>query len=624
MRFRTLFAAALAFGFSPVAGYAADGAAASAQQATAASSMPAAASASFSKPSFITTSQGQTALSTEAADAGPNLRTAEQSVSQLSAKTTFQTYVEVATGRQLPVFGRDLFTNVPSTFAPLAAVQVNPDYVVGPGDAIQVRGWGMVDIDATVIVNRNGELFIPQVGAVNVSGVRYRELQPYLKKAIGRIFTNFDLSASIVQTRSVQVYVVGNARRPGTYTLSAMSTLLNALFVSGGPSEIGSMRNIKVRRGSKLINFDLYDILLYGDKNSDIDLQDGDVIYIGEVGPQVALVGNVKRPAIFEIRRETSMADVLAWAGGFENTAAFRQIIVEKSVDNRFKTVAELQADRFSVEEKLAKMPVRPTDIIRVIVPESVPLEVKVERSFVRVDGAVQKSGVYELKTGETLRGLVSRVGGVTELAYVYGASLTRESVRVMQQQQISEAADRFEQDLEANTKMRLASSSDADEASVIAAEAASQRRLAAKLRSVKASGRIALNLPGATASVNDLPDLPLMDGDVVYIPQRPATVDVIGAVYQQSTFMWDQGKSANGYVRMAGGVSRTGDSGQIYRICADATVRRGSSGKVNPGDAIVVPEKLKTGKSFTEKLKDWTTILYQIGLGAAAIQVLK
>ncbi|KZK75214.1 MAG: capsule biosynthesis protein [Pelodictyon luteolum] len=542
MRFGILFAAALAFGLSPLTGFTADGAA-SAQQATGGSSMPAAAPATFSRPSFITATSGQAGPAVAIGEAASDLRAPEQSVSPLSSKTTFQTYVEVSTGRQLEVFGRDLFRNVPSTFAPLHAVQVNPDYVIGPGDAIQIRGWGMVDIDATLSVNRSGEVYIPQVGAVNVSGVRYRDLQPYLKKAIGRIFTNFDLSASIAQTRSVQVYVVGNARRPGTYTLSAMSTLLNALFVSGGPSEIGSMRNIKVKRGSRTINFDLYDILIYGDKTSDVDLQDGDVIYIGEVGPQIAIIGGVKKQAIYELRNDCSAAEVLAWAGGFESAAAFRNIIVEKNVDGKFQTVAELVADRNSVMDKLAKLPIRPTDIIRVIVPGAEPIEVKVEREFVRVDGEVETSGVYEIKKGETLRELVTRIGGVTPKAYVYGTRLERESVKKLQQQKIDEAAERFENDIEASANQRLASVTEADAAEAIKSEAEAQRRLAQKLRSVKAQGRIVLNMPGADSKTDNLPELPLMDGDVVYIPQRPATVDVIGAVYQQSTFIWDEGK---------------------------------------------------------------------------------
>ena len=167
----------------------------------------------------------------------------------IPVKSSFQLYVESSTGKLLDVFGRDLFRNVPSTFAPLKAVQVNADYVIGPGDALQIRGWGMVDIDVNVTVSRSGEIYLPRVGSVRVAGVKYRDLQGYLKKAVGKIFKSFELSASIAQTRSVQIYVVGHALRPGSYSLSAMSTMLNALFASGGPAVTGSMRNIKLKRG---------------------------------------------------------------------------------------------------------------------------------------------------------------------------------------------------------------------------------------------------------------------------------------------------------------------------------------------------------------------------------------
>ena len=543
---------------------------------------------------------------------------------------SFSTYVQGVTGRSLGVFGRDLFRGVPSTFAPLAAVQVNPDYLVGPGDVLQIRGWGMVDIDANVTVNRNGEIYLPKVGQVRVAGVRYRDLQGYLKKAVGRIFTNFDLSASIAQTRSVQIYVVGNALRPGTYTLSAMSTLLNALFASGGPSATGTMRNIKLKRsGQPLRSFDLYDLLIYGDKSTDIDLQDGDVIYIPEVGPMVALLGDVKKPAIFELRKETSIADIVSWAGGFESSAMLKNVIVEKNIDSRFQTIAELNADGRSMVDKLTKLPLRPSDIVRVFSPGAVPLQAKALRSFVRVDGAVRNNGVYELTEGETLKGLVARIGGVTDQSYVYATQLTRESVRATQQKNITEASDRMERELESSAKQQLAGERDEKRVALLQREYDAQRRLIQNLRASTPDGRIVLNLSGANATAADLPDFPLEDGDTVYIPKRPATVDVIGAVYRQSTFMLNPERSPNDYIEQAGGVSINGDKGRIFRVCADGSIKsrkQGAlSGSMNPGEALVVPEKITTNTfSLTEFLKDWTTILYQFGLGAAGLKTLK
>ncbi len=544
-------------------------------------------------------------------------------------KSSFQIYVETSTGKTLDVFGRDLFRNVPSTFAPLKAVQVNADYVIGPGDALQIRGWGMVDIDVNVTVSRSGEIYLPRVGSVKVAGVKYRDLQGYLKKAVGKIFKSFELSASIAQTRSVQIYVVGHALRPGSYTLSAMSTLLNALFASGGPAVTGSMRNIKLKRGGEpIVSFDLYDILLHGDKSTDMALQDGDVIYIPSVGPQFALLGDVKKPAIFELKQKASIAEIVSWAGGFESVAGIQNVIVQKSVNTHYQTVAEVQADWASIENKLVKLEVEPTDIIRIFAPGAAPLEVKAEREFVRVDGEVKQSGVFELQKGETLRALLTRIGGITDKGYVYGTKIKRESVRIQQQAKIDEAVDRYEKDIETNAKQRLNSQSDQAQAALIASELEAQRRLTQRLRTVKSEGRIILTLKDYNAAINDLPDVALKDGDTVYIPQKPGTVDVIGAVYQQNSFIFQQNHPVKYYLTLAGGVSPTGEKSELYRICADGTVRSnrnsGMGGRVNPGDAIVVPEKIQRGQTFMQSLKDWTSILYQFGLGAAGLATLK
>jgi protein involved in polysaccharide export with SLBB domain len=546
----------------------------------------------------------------------------------VNIKSRFQSYVESATGNSLEVFGRELFSNVPSTYAPLGAVQVNADYVIGAGDALQIRGWGMVDINLNVVVSRNGEIYLPRVGSVQVAGVKYRDLQGYLKQAVGKIFTNFELSVSIAKTRSVQIYVMGHAQRPGTYTLSAMSTLLNALFASGGPAVTGSMRNIKLKRvGERLVSFDLYDILLSGDKSADMALQDGDVIYIPAVGPLVALLGDVKKPAIYELHQKTSIADLVIWSGGFESAANLKKVIIEKSLDSRYQTVAEIESDWVSIEGNLAKLEVQPTDIIRVFAPGATPLEVKAEREFVRVDGEVKQNGIFEIQKGETLKRLISRIGGITDKGYVYGTKFSRESVRRDQQLKINEAVDRYEKDIEINTKQRLASESDPARIAAIASEQESQRRLAQKLRVVKSEGRIILNLKDASVTINDLPDFALKDGDMVYIPQKQGVVDVIGAVYQQNTFMYQPHRSAQYYLKLAGGVSTTGDKSEAYRICMNGTVqsyRHGGMGTVNPGDAIVVPEKMKHGPGLLQSLKDFTTVLYQFGLGAAGLKTLK
>lgn len=545
----------------------------------------------------------------------------------------FEKYVDTVTGKELQIFGKDLFTDVPTTFAPSDGAQVNPEYIVGTGDELQIRGWGMIDIDISATVDRGGAVYIPRVGAVKVAGVKYRDLQGYLKKAVSKVFTNFELTASIAQTRAVQIYVVGHAVRPGTYTLNSMSTLLNALFTSGGPDASGSMRNIQVKRGAETVtSFDLYDMLVKGDKSRDIPLRDGDVIYIPEVGSLVALSGNVKRPAIFELKGPSTLADLIGWAGGVDSAADSKTVIVEKNVNNNYQAVAEFVADKQSMATRLAAIPVNPTDIVRVFSPNAVPVQVQMQSEYVRVAGEVKQSGVFKLNKGETLRDLMFRLGGATDKGYIFATRVNRESVRLAQQYKLNEVADRFEREVESKASQRLGGTVDKDNAAIISGEVERQRALAQKMRSVKAEGRIVLEMSGSEAELKNLPDLPLQDGDSVFVPRRPGTVDVLGAVFQQNAMIYRPRRTANDYVLLAGGVTGNSDQSEMYVIRADGTAKSGrSSGwfsgiggtAINPGDTIVVPEKADRS-TWTQTFKEWTTILYQFGLGAAGLKVLK
>ena len=547
----------------------------------------------------------------------------------------FETYVRSITSADLRIFGKSLFSDVPTTFAPFDGAQVNQDYIIGTGDELQVRGWGMVDIDVNTTVDRSGSIYIPRVGAVKVSGVKYRDLQGYLKKAVGKLFNNFELTASISQTRAVQIYVVGHAERPGTYTLSAMSTLLNALFTSGGPNASGTMRNIQLKRGGQTVTtFDLYDVLTKGDKSKDLSLEDGDVIYIPEVGPLVALTGNVKQSAIFELKGgQSNLAELVGWAGGVDSASEAKQIIVEKSIDNSYKSIIELTADSNTMNSQLAGIVVKPTDILRVFSPGAIPVEIRTPNEYVRVSGEIKQSGVFLLKKNETLRELISRLGGPTDKGYIFATKLNRDSVRRMQQEKLNEVADRFESELESGAAQRVASSTDKDNIAVINQELERQRRMAQRLRVVKAEGRIVLEMTGASDEVKNLPDLPLQDGDTILIPRRPATVDVLGSVFQQNAFIYRPKSTVNDYVSPAGGVTANADRSEMYVIRADGTARSGRNKSwisgglggeyLNPGDSVVVPEEiLRT--SWMQNFKEWTTILYQFGLGAAGLKVLK
>jgi len=281
----------------------------------------------------------------EPGSARPNQPTARRA-KPILPPSEFELFADDAAGRPLAVYGRQLFEETPTTFAPLDRVPVPEDYVVGPGDQLEIRVWGKVEINTRATVDRNGQIAVPRVGTLNVAGLRYRELEGFLKVAVGNLFKDFELNVTLGQLRSIQVFVLGSARQPGAYTVSSLSTLVNAIFACGGPSATGSMRRIELRRGGQRITeFDLYEFLRKGDKSRDAQLLPGDVIFIPPVGPEVAILGSVNDAGIYELKGETTVASALADAGGLASLAGTDRVLLERIENHRRRRVDEFSLD---------------------------------------------------------------------------------------------------------------------------------------------------------------------------------------------------------------------------------------------------------------------------------------
>jgi len=724
----------------------------------------------------------------------------------------FQDLVTLSVGRRLPIFGSDLFQQVPETFAPDNRTAVPDNYILGPGEEVFVRAWGAVNINYRAVVDRNGDIYLPQVGQIHVAGTRFADLRNVVDSSVHRVFRNYELNVSLGRLRSIQVFVVGQAKRPGNYTISGLSTLLNALFVTGGPTTKGSMRQIELRRNDRVIStFDLYDLLLRGDKSRDVPLSNGDVIYIPPVQNLAAVAGSVNNPAIYEIKQGTTLEDVLALAGGLTTTAAGQHVLVERissravrSVDEfslddagrkhvirdgdlitvlalskRFDNaitlrgnvatpgrypyrpgmrVKDLIPDRQSLitnqywlnqqallnpekhrEEMTSRSAVynsdvahqaatqdarplppsradtppggvppesqqvgpgidrgvnlpalrtqetlqseirrtspdinweyaviqrlnlndltsellpfnlrraidepasdqnlllKPGDVVTIFSQADLQVPIEQQSKYVRIEGEFMQAGVYKIRAGETLRQLVARLGGISPHAYLFGSVFTRESTRIAQQQKMDEAVNRLGQEVERSASVRAQNFSSPEEALGFSARIDSQRRMVDNLRKVRATGRIVLGLKPSAASVEDLPDMVLEDGDRFFVPYAPSTVTVLGAVYNENDFIWKDGWRIRDYLRQSGGTTRSADASRVYVIRADGSVRGKHSGsgwlsssfesdRLNRGDTVVVPEKLDR-VGFIRNLKDYTQIFSQFALGAAAINVLK
>ena len=306
-------------------------------------------------------------------------------------------------------FGYKLFSRSPSTFAPADKIPVGPDYVLGPGDEIKITVWGMIDGGWDVIVDRDGKISLPKIGVLGVTGLTFKELKELLYKEFSRYYTRFEMNVSMGNLRAIRVYVIGNAESPGAYTVSSPSTLINALFEAGGPNKTGTMRDIQLKRNGKVIvNFDIYDFLLKGDKINDVRLMPEDVIFIPPVGPIVGIAGNVKIPAIYELKGETRLLDLINMAGGLNSIAFKGRLQVRRVEEHKFRTVFE--SDMIDVEKNGEKnFPLKDGDMVKVFsVIETMP------RSTITIRGAVANPGEYGIINGITkVKDIILLSGGL-------------------------------------------------------------------------------------------------------------------------------------------------------------------------------------------------------------------
>ncbi|MFC4930079.1 polysaccharide biosynthesis/export family protein [Massilia sp. GCM10023247] len=244
----------------------------------------------------------------------------------------FQKFLSDSTGEILPIFGAGFFESAQSAFTPIGSGPLPADQPLGPGDELLIRGTGTIDIDYRATIDRSGTISIPTVGTVVLAGVKAGSAEGVIRAAIARLYKGVNVNVTFGQLRSTTVYVVGQAKRPGTYTVSSLSTLVTALFASGGPNANGSMRQVQVKRAGKVVaELDLYAFIAKGDKSGDIRLQDGDTIVIPPAGGFVALVGKVNEPAIYEIKGSgDTVESLLDLSGGLPVVADPRRAFLER------------------------------------------------------------------------------------------------------------------------------------------------------------------------------------------------------------------------------------------------------------------------------------------------------
>lgn len=316
-------------------------------------------------------------------------------------------------------FGLDLFRQGRSGPLTTNRLPVGPDYVLGPGDEVKIRIWGKIEGSWNRRIERDGTVRLPKVGVVVLGGLTFGQAQETLRKEYSRVFTGFEMSVTLGVLRTMTVYVVGNARQPGAYAVSSLSTLVTALIQAGGPSKSGSMRDIQIRRdGMTVAHYDMYDLLRLGDKSGDPRLLPEDVIFIPPIGPVAAIAGSVNRPGLYELKGERTVSQLIELSGGL-NALAFRgRLQIERIVENNRQVVFESDLEEWREKE----VDLRSGDVLKVF-------QIVKDQRTVRVAGAVQRDGEYGFTPGMTVKDLIALSGGTKYYAYLKEAELARQTL---------------------------------------------------------------------------------------------------------------------------------------------------------------------------------------------------
>ena len=324
--------------------------------------------------------------------------------------------------RELRQFGYDFFEKEISTFAPIDNVPVGPDYVVGPGDGFTIQLWGKAERGYEVTVGRDGRISLPEIGSVNVSGMTFEEMKRTLYAEFRRFYTGFEMSVTMRDLRTVTVFIVGAAENPGTYAVSSLSTIITALYAAGGPSKNGSLRNVKLLRDGELVQvLDVYDFLVSGSKKDDLRIQAGDSIFVPVLGPVVGVAGNVRRPAIYEMKGGETIGDVLELSGGIMPTGRLQHVVIERIDSNQTRVVRSFNLDpQAGQADRNLSMALQDGDVIKIR-----PVHDEF-RQVVYLEGHVKYPGEFELKEGMSLLDLIPSYDALLPEPYLDRAEIVR------------------------------------------------------------------------------------------------------------------------------------------------------------------------------------------------------
>tara|TARA_B100000212_G_scaffold298715_1_gene243048 strand:- start:6321 stop:8129 length:1809 start_codon:yes stop_codon:yes gene_type:complete len=487
------------------------------------------------------------------------------------------------------IFGYDIFSGAPTTFAQSTNIPVPSNYIIGPGDELIFQFFGIKNQKKSSFVSRTGEIVVPFLGPVNINGLTLAEAKDLIANEVKNGLLGSEVYVTLGEVKSIQVYVLGEAYMPGAYTVSSLATVSNILYVSGGVSEIGSLRNIQIIRNGEVVrNFDLYDLLLFGNTSKDLPIKAGDSIFIPVI-KNTAQVNGFQRDFIFELKDKDTFRDLISFAGGMKNQDINGYFSLE--LDRFNKDSLSRERTIYTDLAILEDLPVQDGDML------SLQTTITDTVGSVELRGEIAFPGKYSIKRGEKLSNVVKRAGGFTSQAYTYAAVFTREPLKKLQKLSFEQAAN----DLEYAVAAAITSPSNSLSITGEALKPISD--LILRLREQEAAGRMVVDFTPLSLTQDPSKDITLVDGDMLLVPSRPSDVTISGEVRYPISIKHEEDKSWKEYIDEAGGFATQAAQNSLFIIYPNGkAIVAEKSGfwkndkiSLQPGSTIVVPRSSRS-----------------------------
>ena len=510
-------------------------------------------------------------------------------------------------------FGSELFSNERDDYKIADDAQAPDDYILGLGDQIIIQYYGADSGEFFLEIDRSGSILLPKIGPVILNGLKLEEARRLIRSRVEAQLVGVNATISIGKTKFINIFVAGNVNSPGVYSMPALSRVTHALYTAGGITDIGTYRNIKVKRQGQVVgSVDLYDFLVNGDNSSDINLHPNDVVLVGLSEKNIQVRGAVKRPGIYELKND-DLISIVNIFGGFspgadKENVSYSSLISESPT--RILNFTDIKEFNFYDGDNIF-IKYKPSSFVKINEVERNSFKSSAVR--VKVQGEVLYPGEYLLENGETLSSLISRAGGVTKNAFLNGAVFTRENVRQREALRARQLAD--------DVRRTVISASQTQSDNQI--NQTSFEFITGQLENYSGVGRVVINMSRALAGRADA-DIKLLDGDALFIPTKSNTISVFGEVRRESSFVFNNKYSIDDYITMAAGITRLADEDNIYIVRADGFVEMptgnwfkfGASRVLQEGDTIIVP----VDYSYRAALPFWRDVISIVYQGAVAI----